>query len=1233
MDTTKKYNNPSPENKANIISKLFFCWLLPFFKYGYTNDLEVQDVFNTTKSDSSEDLADTLERHWLNEVRIAEKSTKKPSLQVAIQKTFWKPYAIIASVSLFRAIMYTFCMPTVLAEFINFFNSPMRNNEEGWFLGASVILMSFLNCVLNHHCNLYSNRIGMRIRIACSSLIYRKVLRLDKISLDDTDVGKLVNLLSNDVNRFDQAVGNLPNIWIMPFQATLGTYVMYTYVGVAAFAGIGTMILQAVPIQGTLSKLQGKLRYKIALRTDRRVKLMNEIVMGIQVIKMYAWEKPFENMVSLLRKYEIEVLTKTSYIKGISAAIMVFTERFTLYIIVVTYVLLGNELTGGVVFSMSQIINTLQLYICILFPMALSSYAETKTSIFRIEEFLTKSERPEIPKKLGTSGLKPGLVKLEKVHASWTPNPIVDTLVNLSFELKPGSFCCIIGNVGSGKSSILHLLLRELSLTSGEIQIGGSVSYASQESWLFASSVRNNILFGQPFYKEKYYKVIKACALQRDFELFPFGDKTNVGERGVSLSGGQRARINLARAVYRDADIYLFDDPLSAVDPHVAKHLVEKCILQHLHDKTRILVTHQMHFLNHADFILVLNNGKVEKFIRPIELSTNELKLLRQTSSTEVPPNESSPSKSTISLKSFGLGDQEELGEEPKETQELIERGSMSFSVYKDYYRAGASTFFLLIEILLLILAQTACNGGDLWVTFWTNNVGKVETYSKLSTGTSMNTEPSIISNSTDYFKTTMEPQVNTTFESFSTTETSLVNIVPSDASNNVFYIQVYTLFIVIAIVLTTLRSLLFYKICMNASINLHNLIFTNVLQATMRFFDTNPSGRILNRFSKDMGSIDELLPYATLMAAQVFLVAAGILSMTFIKSWWMIFPTIILGAILNWFRKVFMKAAQDVKRLEGITKAPVFSYVAASLDGLPTIRSANAEDMVRREFDAIQDQHTSTWYLFIAAFEAFGFYLDMVSILFLVIATVQFLLNDEALAGDVGLVISQSLIIIGMLQFGIRNTAEVSSHMTSVERVLQYTKLEKEGPFSSLPGNLPPRDWPEAGRITFKNVYLRYVPDEEPVLKNLTLEIDPGQKIGIVGRTGAGKSTLISALFRLASTEGSIEIDCVNILKVGLSDLRSKISIIPQEPILFSESVRYNLDPFGKSDDLTLWKVLDNVELKSAVDSLEMKVSEGGSNFSAGQRQLLCLARAIVRNNKILVMDEATANVDPQKP
>ena len=425
-------------------------------------------------------------------------------------------------------------------------------------------------------------------------------------------VGKLVNLLSNDVQRFDIASGFLHYIWIMPIETAIAFGVMYHSVGWAAVAGIGGIALQAVFLQGYLSRLQGIYRMKIAQKTDSRVRLMNEITAGIQVIKMYAWEKPFEKVVALARKYEIKIVAKTSYIRGFSLALMVFTERAAAYLTLITYVLMGNKLTADVVFAVAQLFNTVQLYMCILYPLGVSTFAEAKTSVKRIEEFLLLEENNATPQITSVAeSEKNGTVKLNQVSASWVPNPIVSTLLDLNVDINPGTLCCVVGPVGAGKSSFLQLLLKELPQNSGKVDVTGSISYASQEPWLFVASVRNNILFGQPFVKNRYKDVVHVCALETDFEQFPHGDKSLVGERGASLSGGQRARVNLARSVYREADIYLFDDPLSAVDAHVSKHLFNECIVKYLENKTRILVTHQLQFLRQADLIIVLNNVRV----------------------------------------------------------------------------------------------------------------------------------------------------------------------------------------------------------------------------------------------------------------------------------------------------------------------------------------------------------------------------------------------------------------------------------------------------------------------------------------------------------------------------------------------------------------------------------------------------------------------------------------------
>ncbi|CAG9831240.1 unnamed protein product [Diabrotica balteata] len=1223
MDSTKKHDNPSPQISANILSRIFFCWILPIFKTGSKKKLQPSDIYNTLNSDKCEATINTLQRHWENELMLYKAGKKdKPSLKVALFKTYAFSYSLEGLLVFLQVVIIKTLQPLVLAELLKYFNTTEKydllGEYSGWILGTATVLLAFFFALSYHHSTLGSQRIGMRARAACSALVYRKLLKLSQASLNKTPGGKMVNLLSNDLQRFDTASLYLHFIWVMPFQAAICFYIMYQSVGIAALAGTVFMLVEGIAMQGYLSRLQGQLRSKIAEKTDFRVKLMNELVAGIKVIKMYAWEKYFAKVVEAARTAEVSLISKTSAIKGLSLAFIVVTERVALYLTVITFVLLGNKLTADKVFLSAQLYNSLQLYSCIMFPYALAGYAEVKVSLRRLEKFLLLEENTvqiqnTVIQQIGT-------IQAKEACATWNEALKEDTLSDLNLKLPSGKLCCVVGTVGSGKSSLLQLLLGELPIKSGKLEVSGDLSYASQEPWLFVSSVRENILFGKPYIKNRYEEVVQVCALETDFQQFPFGDKTIVEERGVSLSGGQRARLNLARAVYTSADIYLLDDPLSAVDTRVGKHLFEKCIKGFLGSKTRILVTHQLQFLKDADVIIVFEKGKIKKMGTFDELSENYLKSLQE--------EETEDDKKDVSLKQSQTDEIKQVltqnEEGPKENNEETCEGSIPFSTYGKYFRFGTSWFGFCFMVFLFFLAQAASNAGDLWVTYWVNTVAANST-----TTPSLEIVVANHSSSGSYSK-----------YNYSVVDENIPLREEFTRDSN-YYIIIYSVTICLALLLTPIRSLNFYRIIMNASRNLHKNMFSKVLQAPMRFFDTNPSGRILNRFSNDMGIIDEFLPKAMLDGTQMLLVLLGILILVFIKIVWMIIPAVIMGILFYYLRLLFLKTTQDVKRLEGVSRAPVYSHVIATLDGMTTIRASKCEDLVIQEFDGLMDNSSGAWYLYITACEVFGFYLDCISTVFIGIVTYQFLIfdnSDPSSAGNAGLVLSQCLILTGMLQMGVRQTAEVANNMTSVERVLEYTNLEKEIEEKKQlsVNNLIPtyksldKDWPQAGEVEFKNVFLRYTLDSAPVLRNLNLIFRAGEKIGVVGRTGAGKSSLVSALFRLSPLEGSVKVDGVDTVNVELHKLRSTISIIPQEPVLFSATVRYNLDPFETVSDEQLWDALEKVELKHSITGLDMEIREGGSNFSTGQRQLMCLARAIVRNNKILVLDEATANVDP---
>ncbi|KYN30072.1 hypothetical protein ALC57_00470, partial [Trachymyrmex cornetzi] len=869
--------------------------------------------------------------------------------------------------------------PLLLGQMLLYFNTTDVDKSYAYGYAVGVILCSALNVFVIHP---YESPRGLLF-----TLIYRKTLKLTKTALGETTIGQAVNLLSNDVNRFDISIIFFHYLWLGPLETIILTYVMYDIIDVGVSSVIGVaFLLMFIPLQGWLGKKSSELRLKTAIRTDARVRLTNEIISGIQAIKMYTWENPFSALIQKARKKEVNVIRWVSYIRGVTMSFIMFTTRMSLFITVLAYVLFGYKVTAEKVFVVTAYYNSLRTTMTVLFPQGITQVVEARVSIKRLQKFLMYDE------------MTASEIEAKKYNKKNNKEDVKDDKNTKEYNQQD---------------------VKENNM------VNGKIAYASQEPWLFAGSVRQNILFGRKMDQVRYDRVTKVCQLKTDFNLLPYGDKTIVGERGISLSGGQCARINLARAIYADDDIYLMDD---------------------------------------NDFT--------------------------------------------------------------------------------------ALSFYLLISILF--------------------------TYDELGS---------------------MED--------------------PNSPLTRMQCIYIYSGLIVLTIIITLIRSWTFFWTCMRASMRLHDRTFRSISRATMRFFNTNTSGRVLNRFSKDMGAVDEMLPAAFIDSL------LGIIIVVATANVWLLIPMVLIGIVFYYMRIFYLATSHSVKRLEGITRSLVFPHLSATLQGLSTIRAFGAEAILTKEFDNYQDIYSSAWYIFISTSRAFGFWLDVFCVLYITLVTLSFLALDNYSQGSmdggfVGLAITQSIGLTGMFQWDMRQSAELENQMISMERILEYNKVDSEPPLESAPGKKPKSEWPQEGKIEFKNIFLRYAPLESPVLKNLNCVTFPREKSGIVGRTGAGKSSLMQALFRLSDMDD-----------IGLNDLPSKINIIPREPFLFSDSLRRNLDSFDSYMDEPLWGALEEVELKEI--GLEAHINEGGSNLSVGQRQLVCLVRAIVRNNPILVLDEATANVDPQ--
>ncbi|XP_034411120.1 multidrug resistance-associated protein 4-like isoform X1 [Cyclopterus lumpus] len=1208
----------NPLATAGFLSRVFMCWLTPLLYLGHKRRLEESDMYSVLPEDRSEILGEELHRFWELEVRKATKELKKPKLSRVLIKCYGKSYAA-AGIFTFSLEALKVIQPLLLGKVIMYFENydpdDQRSLHMVYSYAAAMSLSTFGLTILQHLYYYRVQRIGMKIRVALCHMIYRKALGLGSESMVHTTTGQIVNLLSNDVNRFDEITLNLHYLWVGPLQAMVIILFLWYEIGLSCLAGVAIIALM-MPVQTWFGKLFGIFRSKTAVLTDNRIRIMNEVVSGIRIIKMYAWEKPFSSLVTEVRRKEISQILKSSYLRGLNMASFFASSKIIVFVTFTTYVLLGNALTASRVFVTVSLYGTIKLTVTLFFPLAVEKLSETAVSIRRIEGFLLLDEIGGKKSALLLEEKRENSVEIEKLTCYWDKSLDAPSLENISITMKSHQLLTVIGPVGAGKSSLLSAILGELPHDTGILKVTGQLTYAAQQPWVFPGTIRSNILFGRELDPQKYERVLQACALKRDLELLPDGDLTLIGDRGATLSGGQRARVNLARAVYQDADIYLLDDPLSAVDAEVGRHLFEKCICGLLKNKSRILVTHQLQYLKAADQIVVLNEGHImaQGTYNELQLSGLDVESLQKTN--EEQKQRSGPADSDqVSLLSQRTNhshssDCSLLPPEghrtdplPVETvrsvaEETRAEGNVSGHVYLKYFSAGCNPLVLMAIVVLSVMAEVAYILQDWWLVYWARE---------------------------EFFNSTAGPG------SFKTG----INATRSHQELNLnFYLGIYSGLTAAAVVFGYARSLVIFRGLVRSAQALHNNMFSAVLRTPVHFFDVNPIGRILNRFSKDISQIDSMLPITFVDFYQLFLQNVAVVAVAASVIPLILIPVIPLLVVFLYLRRFYLRTSRDVKRLESTTRSPVFSHLSSSLQGLWTIRALRAEDRLKKAFDAHQDLHSEAWFLFLMTSRWFALHLD--SICAVLIAMSIFgciLLRDGLKAGEVGLVLTYVVTLVGNFQWTVRQSAEVENMMTSVERVVEYTELESEAPWETQ--KQPPPNWPNKGLVTFDQVSFSYSSDGPLVLKGISATFQPNEKVGIVGRTGAGKSSLVSALFRLSEPQGKIYIDGVLTSEIGLHDLRQKMSIIPQDPVLFTGSMRKNLDPFNQHSDEDLWKALEEVQLKSLLEELpgglETVLAESGSNFSTGQRQLVCLARAILRKNRILVIDEATANVDPR--
>uniref|UniRef100_A0A8C4EQY9 ABC-type glutathione-S-conjugate transporter n=1 Tax=Dicentrarchus labrax TaxID=13489 RepID=A0A8C4EQY9_DICLA len=1223
----------NPEAGATFLSRITFNWFNSMVLKGYKRPLVQEDMWDLNEIDSTSYINQCFQHVMQSElgaarVRYQNKLKKKQnenrdkaqgeafqnglgkgvSQDVLMMKadekkkkkkkekdndypnswlitTIYKTFrGILLESAFFKLLqdLLAFASPQLLKLMISFTQDKSRYTWEGYLYAVLLLVVAVLQSLFLQQ---YFQRcfvLGMKVRTAIMASVYKKALVVSNEARKESTVGETVNLMSADAQRFNDVTNFIHLLWSCPLQITLSIVFLWLELGPSVLAGLAVMVLM-VPINGFLATKARNIQVKNMKFKDKRLKIMNEILNGIKILKLYAWEPSFQTQVEDIRGQEL----KDS----------------------------DNVLTAEKAFTSISLFNILRFPLAML-PMLIAAMVQTTVSRKRLEKFLggedLDSDIVRHDPSFNTA------VSISDGSFAWEKE--ADPLVSL--DIKPGRLVAVVGAVGSGKSSLMSALLGEMHSTKGFINIQGSLAFVPQQAWIQNATVRDNILFGSPHKERRFQEVIQACALAPDLKLLPGGDLTEIGEKGINLSGGQKQRVSLARAAYSQADIYLLDDPLSAVDSHVGKHLFEKVIGPNgiLKNKTRILVTHGVSFLPYVDEIVVLVDGVVSEvgsysslraskgaFSEFLDTYAKEQSNQADLQSEDTQPD--SPLEDTVSVtlkrensirRSQRMGrldvrlrknssiKKSEDADESKQGQKLIEKetmetGQVKFSVYLQYLRAMGWGYTVMVFVVYFI-QNIAFIGQNLWLSDWTNDA-------------------------VDYY--------NMTYPNWKR-DTRVGVFGALGVAQGLFVF---------------LGTLLMANASVNASRILHSRLLDNILRVPMVFFDTTPIGRVVNRFAKDIFTVDEAIPQSF---RSWLLCLLGVLGTLFVICLATPFFTIIiipLALVYYFVQRFYVATSRQLRRLDSVSRSPIYSHFSETVSGLSVIRAYGHQDRFLKHNEITIDGNLKSVYPWIVSNRWLAIRLEFLGNLVVFFAALFAVISRDSLdSGLVGLSISYALNVTQTLNWLVRMTSELETNIVAVERVSEYSELENEAKW--VTETRPTEKWPEEGRLQFDNYKVRYRPGLELVLHGVTCNISSTEKIGIVGRTGAGKSSLTNCLFRIIeAAEGRILIDDIDISTIGLHDLRNRLTIIPQDPVLFSGSLRMNLDPFDRFSDEDIWRVLELSHLKDYVaglqEGLQHEVAEGGENLSVGQRQLLCLARALLRKSRILILDEATAAVD----
>ena len=1262
MDDNNSNNNnqnlePCYEEKAGFCSKRFFSWLGPLIKLASTKILKLADLPDIVDSDKSNIQIEKFQKEWKRQIKenINKKNTTVTLISV-LKKVYGPSFMSAGFVKLGHDILQ-YTAPILLSLILQF----IENGSTDTFVifniniptGIIFAILLFLNQVIqNFFLNAYFHRcyrIGMQTRACVISAIYNKSLHVSMSDQLDASTGSIVNLMSNDTNRIMRICSYGHNLWSAPFQIIVAFTLLMLYIGPSCVVGILVMIV-SIPTKKYFARQIVNLREKVVKMTEQRVKLINDVLQGIRIIKLYAWEESFLKLISNVRQKEMDCLNKEIIVKSINETLWNLTPILVAMSTFAVYAYSGREMKASVIFTALALFTRIRFPLSV-FPSMITSLIDFFVASDRITAFLHQQEVEglKIYEKIDeaasitvegdaifmwnhhyNNSKKKSEKNIKKEEEEKKTNdgddggintPTANTtkakenflLKNINLTLKSGQLCMVCGKVGSGKSSLVQAILGEMKCKSGNVKIRGNLSYVPQSAWILNDTVRKNVILENEFDEAKYKMALDCSELISDLNILPAGDKTEIGEKGINISGGQKQRVALARAIYHDRDIVILDDVLSALDVHVGKKVFNKLILGQLKSKLVILVTHDLSLLQCADHILHIEDGEIVSsgsydFLMKNNNQFQDLLVdieQNRKDDTNVKEEESIVVKTTtadatnidtndVLIETKAENTNKSTDEERKAGSKMIKaevraKGSVSFKTvfayFGSFFPRMSSGMTIALILFFMALAKGLTLATSWWLSWWVTSV-----------------------------------------------ELSISGYV-----DHAFFIGIYGLFTFGVLILILISSIFTATGAISAATRLHDNMLSALLSAPMYWFETTPTGRTLSRCSKDVDEADTLLRQAFTSMLNCMVESLSILVLvTILTGGWLIMGLIPVTFLYYHAMIYYRKTSRELKRLESVSRSPIFSHFSETLNGLSSVRTFQIENVFEQKILQRVDTNHRAFFLINAAnrwlsirLELIGGTLTLLTCIILVISSTP---TTAALAGLALVYITQML---NTLNWGVRQVSETEVRFNAVERLLEYQgeqfPKEKSSTFKTDPTT---KMWPSHGKIEFVSYSMRYRKKLPLVLKNISCTIPAGSRVGICGRTGSGKSSMFVALFRLVEpADGSIKIDDIDSKTLGLRTLRSRIAVIPQDPVLFVGTIRNNLDPFEQYEDSEIWDALKLCNMYEACSTrpskLESAVSESGQNFSQGERQLLCIARALLRKPKILLLDEATASID----